>query len=53
MNKNFKNREIRLLRHQLLFLGAVPLHPEACSGLRLKLEGIRFGGNTATDLRIY
>jgi hypothetical protein len=33
MNKTFNYTEI-LLRHQLIFLGGVPLHPEARSGLR-------------------
>jgi len=50
MNKNFKYREI-LLRHQLIFL--VLLHPEACSGLRLKRETAYQEDDTATDLRMY
>jgi hypothetical protein len=33
MNKDFNYREI-ILRHQLIFLGGVPFHPEACSGVR-------------------
>jgi hypothetical protein len=41
MNKKLQYREI-LLRHQFIFLGGIPLHLEAPSGLRQKLETIHY-----------